>query len=238
MSQARAIVFPEPHKVKIEHYDLPAIQPDEILIETEYSGVSQGTEMWAFEGVRPELKFPTVPGYQSIGKVSQVGGNVRDFTPGQRVMAKSNRLPSSFPETWMGAHASHLITKEAIPVADECDPVGAAISALPAVSLRGLRMIDIGIGDTVVVIGRGLIGQASAQLARLRGARLREPGHSLQLSLPGPDPYPVCGWLFGKKLSGSEGNDVPAVVRIPLMNKTYFFESSVPSIASRPGIEP
>ena len=70
----------------------------------------------------------------------------------------------------MGAHTSHLVTKEAIAVPDECDPVGAAISALPAVSLRGLRMIDLQIGDVVAVVGQGLIGQSSAQLARLKGA--------------------------------------------------------------------
>jgi 2-desacetyl-2-hydroxyethyl bacteriochlorophyllide A dehydrogenase len=170
MIEARAIVFPAPHKVEIVSYELPEIQPDEILIETEYSGVSQGTELWALQGVRPELRFPTVPGYQSIGKVSRVGSRVLDFLPGQRVMAKNNRLSANFPETWMGAHASHLITREAIPVANECDPIAAAITALTAVSLRGLHMIDINVGDTVVVIGQGLVGQASAQLARLRGA--------------------------------------------------------------------
>ncbi|MEI9997918.1 MAG: zinc-binding alcohol dehydrogenase [Verrucomicrobiota bacterium] len=141
-----------------------------MLVETEYSGISQGTEIWALTGKRPELQFPTVPGYQSIGRIQALGPSVTGFKPGQRVMVKSNRLPKAFPETWMGAHASHIVTKEAIPVPDACDPVGAAISALPAVSLRGIKMIDIRIGDVVVVVGQGLIGQFSAQFARLRGA--------------------------------------------------------------------
>ncbi len=171
MRRAKVIVFPKPFQVSIEYYELPEIRPGEILIETEFSGISQGTELWAYEGLRPELKFPTVPGYQSIGKVREVSGECGDIQVGQRVMAKSNRLPETFPETWMGAHSSLIITKasEVIAVAEECDPAAAAISALAAVSLRGLRMIDIEIGDSVVVIGQGLIGQASAQLARLRG---------------------------------------------------------------------
>ncbi len=170
MSQAKAVVFPEPNRVEIQSFSLPSLESNEILVKTEYSGVSQGTEIWAFTGKRPELQFPTVPGYQTIGKIAEVGNATTGFKVGQRVMVNTSRLPKSFPETWMGAHSSHIITKEAIIVPDECDPVGAAISALPAVSLRGIKMIDVRIGDVVVVIGQGLIGQFSAQLAKLRGA--------------------------------------------------------------------
>ena len=166
---SKGIVFPEPRKVEIQSFEVPALKPDEILVKTEYSGVSQGTEIWTYLGTRPEIKFPTVPGYQTIGKVLETGSKVVNFTPGQRVMVTSSRLPSSFPETWMGAHSSHVVVKEAIPVPEGCDPVGAAVSALAAVSLRGIRMIDIGFGDVVVVAGQGLIGQSSAQLAGLRG---------------------------------------------------------------------
>jgi len=170
MSQFQAVVFPEPNRAEIQTFDLPTIEPNEILVETEYSGVSQGTEIWAYVGKRPELQFPTVPGYQTIGRIIEVGEHTKGFQVGQRIMVNTSRLPKKLPETWMGAHSSHIITKEAIPVPDGCDPIGAAISALPAVSLRGIKMIDIAIGDVVVVIGQGLIGQFSAQLARLRGA--------------------------------------------------------------------
>ena len=70
----------------------------------------------------------------------------------------------------MGAHSSHVIAKEAVVVPEGCDPVGATVTPLAAVSLRGIRMIDIDFGDTVLVTGQGLIGQCSAQLAKLRGA--------------------------------------------------------------------
>lgn len=166
---SQAIVFPEPHKVEIQTYDVPDLEPDEILVQAEYSGISQGTEIWAYHGSRPEIKFPTVPGYQTVGKVLDIGSAITNFAPGQRVMVNTSRLPSAFPETWMGAHSSHIVTKEAVLVPEGCDPVGAAVSALSAVSLRGIRMIDIRIGDVVVVTGQGLIGQSSAQLGGLHG---------------------------------------------------------------------
>jgi 2-desacetyl-2-hydroxyethyl bacteriochlorophyllide A dehydrogenase len=173
--QVHAIVFPAPQKVEIQSYLLPALEADELLIRTEYSGVSQGTEIWALTGKRHEIQFPTVPGYQSVGIVEDIGAQVSNFAVGQHVMFASSRLAKHFPPTWMGAHVSHALvpaTGERAPIVvpEGTDPVAASLCALPAVSLRGNNMLNIGIGDLVVVIGQGLIGQGNAQLARLRGA--------------------------------------------------------------------
>lgn len=172
--QSTAIVFPAPFRVEIQSYELPQLRLDEILVKTEFSGLSQGTEMWAYTGKRPELVFPTVPGYQSVSLIEAVGSET-DFKIGQRVLFTTSRLPDSFPETWMGGHVSHALVKiggnhPPVLVPAEADPVAAALAPLPAVSLRGLNKLKIGIGDLVVVTGQGLIGQSSAQLARLRGA--------------------------------------------------------------------
>lgn len=171
-SRLRAIVFPEPNKVELQEFALPELRDTELLVKTEYTGVSQGTELWALTARRPELGFPTVPGYQGIGTVEAVGESVTKFAPSQRVMFTRSRTPEGTTPTWMGTHMSHGLVDEgsAIPLPDGVDAVAAVLSALPAVSLRGHKMIDIKIGDLVVVIGQGLIGQGSAQLAKLRGA--------------------------------------------------------------------
>jgi bacteriochlorophyllide a dehydrogenase len=172
MSTLKAIVFPEANKVEIQEFPLPALRADELLVKTEVSGVSQGTELWALTARRPELSFPTVPGYQGIGTVEAVGENVTNFTVGQRVFFTKSRTPKGTTPTWMGTHQSHafVTADKAIPLPEGADPIGAVLSALPAVSLRGHKMIDINLGDLVVVTGQGLIGQGSAQLAKLRGA--------------------------------------------------------------------
>ena len=172
MPIVQAIVFPEPNKVVIEEFPLPELRPGEMLVKTEVSGVSQGTELWALTARRPELGFPTIPGYQGVGTVEDVGEGVTQFAPGQRVMFIRSRVPEATTPTWMGTHMSHCLveTGSAIALPDGADPVAAALAALPAVSLRGHKMIDINIGDLVVVMGQGLIGQGSAQLAKLRGA--------------------------------------------------------------------
>ena len=182
--QAQAIVFPAPHQVEIQSFALPALREDELLIATEFSGVSQGTEIWALNGQRPELQFPTVPGYQSVGIVREIGAEVKAskrYQIGQRVEFRTSRLPENFPPTWMGAHISHAIVGglpkpgehgDGLPliVPENVDAAAASLIALPAVSSRGIKMVKIAPGDLVVVMGQGLIGQSSAQLARLRGA--------------------------------------------------------------------
>jgi len=91
------------------------------------------------------------------------------------VLFTTSRLPDSYPKTWMAAHVSHAVVParlgECLHVLDEAiDPVAASIVALPAVSLRGIQMVDVRPGDCVVVTGLGLIGQSAAQLANAAGA--------------------------------------------------------------------
>jgi threonine dehydrogenase-like Zn-dependent dehydrogenase len=107
--------------------------------------------------------------------IEEIGDGATGYEIGQRVMFATSRLPENFPPTWMGAHVGQAIVPskgERAPLflPEGCDPIAASLSALPAVSLRGINMLNIKIGDLVVVIGQGLIGQGSAQLARLRGA--------------------------------------------------------------------
>lgn len=170
-----AIVFAAPNTVELRDYTPPSLRENELLIRTEYSGVSQGTELWALTGKRRELAFPTVPGYQGVGLVERVGPGVTGFAKGQRVLYHTSRLPEHFTETWMGGHVSHVVSPvvgDPPPrvVPEGVDPRAAALAAMPAVSLRGVDMLDIGPNDVVVVTGLGLIGQAAAMLARLRGA--------------------------------------------------------------------
>lgn len=174
MKKAQGIVFSAPNQVEIQSYDLPELLPGEVLVRTEYSGVSQGTEVWALMGKRPELTFPTIPGYQSVGVIEELGPEIKGYQKGQRIVFTSSRLPSSFPPTWMGCHTSYAIVKTTsanppVPLPEDADPVEAALSALAAVSFRGIKMLHIRVGDLVVVQGQGMIGQGSAQFARLRG---------------------------------------------------------------------
>ena len=160
--------------MQLQSYELPDLRPDDVLIRTEYSGVSQGTEVDAYTGARPELTFPTVTGYQSVGVIEAVGTGVTGFAEGDGVLFTTSRLPDTFPSTWMAAHVSHAVASTAsralILLPENVDPIEAALTAMIAVGLGGIQQIRVELGDVVLVNGQGLIGQGSAQLARRRGA--------------------------------------------------------------------
>jgi len=168
--KAKAIVIVEPGKVDVWSYDVPALQAGEVLVETSHSGVSLGTEIWDYVGKRVELTYPNVPGYQSIGRVIDAAPDVDRALLGKRVRFFSTRLEEPFTRSWMNCHVSHAVAPKYQVVPEDIDPIEAAISAMPSVGLRGIRMLHIKIGDLVVVNGQGLIGQGSAQLARMHGA--------------------------------------------------------------------
>jgi len=171
---AHAIVITGAKEMELRTHEVPALRDDEVLIRTEYSGVSQGTEIDAYRGRRPELTMPTVTGYQSVGIVEDAGAAVTGFAPGERVLFTTSRLPDEYPATWMAGHVSHAVvsttSRPPIAVPADVDPVEAALTAMVAVGLGGIQQIRVELGDVVLVSGQGLIGQASAQLARCRGA--------------------------------------------------------------------
>jgi len=172
--KATAMVMTTPHAIELQTYDLPELRPDEVVVRTEYSGVSQGTEVDAFRGARPELTFPTVTGYQSVGRIESIGTDVKSFSVGDRVLFTTSRLPDSYPFTWMAGHVSRAVvsttSRPPIRVHEGADPIEAALTAMVAVGLGGIKQIRVELGDVVLVNGQGLIGQGSAQLARCRGA--------------------------------------------------------------------
>jgi 3-hydroxyethyl bacteriochlorophyllide a dehydrogenase len=171
--QALAIVFSKPRCAELRSYDRPEPLDDEILTQTLYSGVSMGTERWALMGLRPDVSFPGIPGYQNVGKVIAVGKKVRQLRCGDVVMLSGfSRLPQGLHHACGSSHASHLVAKaeHALKLDAKLNPAEAALLWVAGCSLEGVTLTGIRPGDRVLVAGQGLIGQMSAQIARSQGA--------------------------------------------------------------------
>src|SRR6202051_2126535 len=95
---ARQVVITEPFKVAVREVELPPPAPNQILVETEASAVSPGTELAVWTGTHqwlrdpdlPHWKFPFRPGHSSAGLVVAVGSEVRGWQPGDRVSYPGN----------------------------------------------------------------------------------------------------------------------------------------------------
>ena len=159
---ATALVITDAKTMELQTYEVPPLKADDVLIRTEYSGVSQGTEIDAYRGARPELTFPTVTGYQSVGVVQAIGAEVSGLAVGDRVLFTTSRLPNSYPFTWMAGHVSHAVasmsSRAPIKLPAEVDPVEAALTAMVAVGLGGIVGIlqPVQLDPINVVIGDGL----------------------------------------------------------------------------------
>jgi 2-desacetyl-2-hydroxyethyl bacteriochlorophyllide A dehydrogenase len=162
----RRVVFPERGRVEVEDFDLPAAGPGQVLVRSEVSLISAGTELTTLLGGHGTESYPAVPGYSNVGIVETVGAGVPDRRPGERVLT-------------MGRHASHCLVDLAAdrpggaqylqPVPDGISPADASFGVLGSVAMHGVRKAEPRLSQSAAVIGQGVVGQIIAQLVRVAG---------------------------------------------------------------------
>lgn len=177
MLQCEAVVFTAIGEVDVRPVTLPDPGPRDLVIRTEVSGISAGTERWCLLGKYRGIadQFPFVPGYQRAGIVEWVGPEVTGWKVGQAAFgALASFVDPELVGKPYGAHTGYSVVSSdddrLLPIPNGLDLGDVSLSALAAVSMNGITMAAIQAGETVVVLGLGLIGQMAAQLARARGA--------------------------------------------------------------------
>lgn len=154
--------------------------PADVVIATEYSFVSNGTERHTHRGEFPEppAKFPMVMGYQCAGRITHAGAAVKDCVVGQRVFTRRNDFVG-VSNPIGGVHAATVVTAatNVIPVPDDVAPMEAAALVIAQVGYNTAFRFPESPGKTVMVLGDGMIGQFTAQVLAHRGFRVLLTGH-------------------------------------------------------------
>jgi threonine dehydrogenase-like Zn-dependent dehydrogenase len=149
--QGQRFVFPEKQKVVLESYDLEPLKDDEVRVRIAYSLMSTGTENIVFNrnfeaGTHWDnwVKYPFYPGY--TGAV------------GDRVTLRAR-------------HSSHAVARESscYKLPDSVPFEQAAWFGLAKITFHGARRAEYKIGDSVLIIGAGPIGQMSIRWAHALG---------------------------------------------------------------------
>lgn len=209
--QGKRVVLDAGGAVHIEAFDVPALQPDQVLVRIAVTHVSAGSEVNAIRQRRSGVggNFPNAGlGYTAIGTIAAVGTEVNGWEVGERVLCGGNhgshwvvtpRLadsPESIPQQYM---------LERIPA--ELDDVAAAFCVLGDIGLLAVQLARLSGAHPVIAVDQV---QARLDLARSLGA-----SHVVDLSKEEPveavraitrSPWRFRGALPG--LSADGGADV------------------------------
>jgi predicted dehydrogenase/threonine dehydrogenase-like Zn-dependent dehydrogenase len=113
------------------------------------------------EAVFTKLGQPLPLGYCNVGKVCAVGRGVTEFAVGDRVASNGN-------------HAEIVCVPQnlAEKIPDNVSDDEAAFTVIGSIGLEGIRLLEPTLGETVVVIGLGLVGLVTAELLKANGCRV------------------------------------------------------------------
>ena len=179
----------------LEEVPVPQVKSSYVLIKTTRSLVSLGTERMLVEfgkanlidkarqqpdkvkqtldklktdGIMPTLEAvfnklgqPLPLGYCNVGKVVAVGRGVTEFQVGDRVASNGN-------------HAEYVCVPKNLvaKIPDNVTDEEAAFTVIGSIGLEGIRLLKPELGETIVVVGLGLIGLIVCQLLRANGCRV------------------------------------------------------------------
>src|SRR6185295_18864815 len=118
-----------------------------------------------FEAVRTKLESLTALGYSAAGTIVSAGDETSGLRAGDRVACAGLGYAShaevlSVPKN-LCVRLPHTVSFDA-----------GAVATVGAIALQGVRLAELTLGESVVVIGLGLIGQLTVQLVRAHGCRV------------------------------------------------------------------
>lgn len=186
----KSAVFYGKEDLRVEEREMPEIKADEVLVRVHACGIC-GTDAHIFCGDEGAAPTPagTVLGHEFAGEAVKVGSAVKGISVGDKVCVDPNKLCGGceFCRKGIGHFCTDMIgigttvdggfseycaapASQVYKVSDSLSYEAAAMTEPVSCCLHGIELCNIKCGDTVAVIGCGMIGLLMLQLARLSGA--------------------------------------------------------------------
>lgn len=183
----KIVKYTAPKTMVVEEIEALPLQENEVRTQSILSAVSHGSEMNVYRGIAPFFRrkyngeyrlfeetessdlwqYPIrscdpgvwYMGYSNVGRVVEIGSAVTELSIGDLVYSS-------------GPHQSHIVRSERdfIKLPDTVKPEQGIFFTNLMTTYNGILDSRIKLGDTVVVMGLGVLGQMVAQMARLSGA--------------------------------------------------------------------
>ncbi len=188
----KAAMYYDIGDVRYEETDVPVIGPGELLIKVGMA-LTCGTDIKTYKRGHPILikHTPALFGHEYAGTIEEVGAGLKSFEAGMRVVATNSapcgdcffckrdvpNLCASLKDSLVnGAFAEYIRVPAPVvrwnthQIPDSLAFRDAALTEPLACVVHGIEESNIKLGDTVVVIGAGPIGQMLIMLAKKYGA--------------------------------------------------------------------
>jgi|GEM_PF-248672 len=167
----RGIVFEAQGVVRFKKdIPVPPFGDDQILIRTQYSGLTNGTERNLLVGGNYGGNYPVSFGYQNVGEVVAIGDKATtSLRIGDRVFSGNFQGHLEY-FTVRGSYADDDSQNWVVKLPDRVKSKDAALFGMASVAMNNVRRSKAGLGSRVLVVGLGPIGQFTAQAARAAGA--------------------------------------------------------------------
>jgi hypothetical protein len=183
----KAVLLLGPERIALGDVAGPDLAPGEVMIEPQVAGIC-GTDISFFAGHRV-VPYPFILGHEVVGRVAALGEGVTKFQPGQRVIVEPNYPCGDCPLCRAGRGAVCADKKSMGVNVPGCFAAAAlaefvwalpdaisdqdAATIEPLVSLHGLLQSGARAGDTVAVLGCGVVGLLIHAAVKARSARSR-----------------------------------------------------------------
>ncbi len=181
--------------VEVRETEEPKLEPSGALLRVEACGIC-GTDARTFFNGDPRAPVPWVLGHEPVGVLEEVGpeaalpagvakgsrvflgsiltcGDCRWCVDGHQNLCERHLLygyepfPGAYAEV---ASVPAIATKNLIPLPPDLPSDLATVADPFACALNGVEVLDVGLGDTVMILGAGPIGCWQAVMCRDRGA--------------------------------------------------------------------
>ena len=185
----KAALLTGPEEIRIDEIDKPRLSPNDVMIQPRCVGIC-GTDISFYFGHR-QVPYPFVLGHEVMGTVAEVGEAVEKFYVGQRVVVEPNypcgscRLCAAgrgavcAEKVSMGVNVPGCLSEFAVApdefvwsVPDSISDSDAATVEPLAVSMHGLMQSGAKRGDTIAVLGCGVVGLLLIHAASAMGIRI------------------------------------------------------------------
>jgi len=187
-------------EVKLVEVPAPKVKPNGVIVRTLYSVISLGTEslmislakksligkaierpdllkqaldfakneglLNAYRLAMTKLSEPSPMGYSSVGIIEEVGQNAEDEFKVNDLVACAGHGYACHAEL------TYVPKTLCVKVPEGVKPIHAAFANIGAIALHSVRLAEPGIGSRIVVIGLGLLGQLTVQIAKAAGCNV------------------------------------------------------------------